>query len=92
MKTINENLIESFQGLIELCQPVLVGPSTPLSPIMYNYGIDVLSGTIVIDPQAVITGKGSAANRRTVSGKGHTARHQNFSIIPWQGIRNRSLC
>jgi uncharacterized protein len=53
---------KTFQGLIELCQPqacvVLVGPSTPLSPIMYDYGIDVLSGTIVTDPHAVLMGIG----------------------------------
>lgn len=53
---------KTFQGLVELCQPrarvVLVGPSTPLSPIMYDYGVDVLSGTIVTDPHAVMTGIG----------------------------------
>lgn len=53
---------KTFQGLIELCQPqarvILVGPSTPLSPIMYDYGVDVLSGTIVTDPQTVMTGIG----------------------------------
>lgn len=53
---------KTFQGLIELCQPqarvILVGPSTPLSPIMYEYGIDVLSGTIVTNPQEVLTGIG----------------------------------
>jgi uncharacterized protein len=53
---------KTFQGLIELCQPearvILVGPSTPLSPVMYEYGIDILSGTIVTDPQAVLIGIG----------------------------------
>jgi len=53
---------KTYQSLIELCQPqtrvVLVGPSTPLSPVMYDYGIDVLSGTIVTDPQEVLTGIG----------------------------------
>lgn len=53
---------KTFQGLIELCQPqarvVLVGPSTPLSPVMYDHGVDVLSGTIVTDPQTVMTGIG----------------------------------
>jgi uncharacterized protein (DUF4213/DUF364 family) len=53
---------KTFQGLIKLCQlqarVVLVGPSTPLSPVMYEYGIDVLSGTIVTNPQEVLTGIG----------------------------------
>jgi uncharacterized protein len=50
----------TFQGLIDLCRPdarvVLIGPSTPLSPVLYDYGIDILSGTIVTNPQAVLTG------------------------------------
>ena len=51
---------KTFQGLIDLCRSdarvVLIGPSTPLSPVLYEHGIDVLSGTIVTDPQVVLTG------------------------------------
>ena len=51
---------KTFQGLIELCRPdahvVLIGPSTPLSPILHDYGIDVISGTIVTDPKATLLG------------------------------------
>ena len=51
---------KTFQGLIDLCRSdarvVLIGPSTPLSPLLYEHGIDVLSGTIVTDPQVVLTG------------------------------------
>lgn len=53
---------KTFQGLIELCRSdarvILVGPSTPLSPVMFDYGIDILSGTIVTDPQAALIGIG----------------------------------
>jgi uncharacterized protein (DUF4213/DUF364 family) len=53
---------KTFQGLVDLCRPdarmILIGPSTPLSPVMYDYGIDILSGTIVTDPQAVLRGIG----------------------------------
>ena len=52
----------TFQGLIELCRPdarvLLIGPSTPLSPVLYDYGVDILSGTIVTDPQAALLGIG----------------------------------
>ncbi len=65
---------KTFQGLIELCQPqarvVLVGPSTPLSPILYDYGIDILSGTIVTDPQEVLTGIGQGISFHQLRQKG----------------------
>jgi uncharacterized protein len=51
---------KTFQSLIDLCRPdakvVLLGPSTPLSPVLYTHGVDVLSGTIVIDPQKTLLG------------------------------------
>lgn len=50
----------TFDGLVSLCRPdaavMMIGPSTPLSPILYDYGIHILSGTIVEDPQRTITG------------------------------------
>jgi len=52
----------TFQDLVDLCRPdaqvLLVGPSTPLSPVLYEHGIDILSGAIVTDPEAAITGIG----------------------------------
>lgn len=32
---------------------VLVGPSTPLTPLMFRHGIHLLAGTVVVDPKAV---------------------------------------
>jgi uncharacterized protein (DUF4213/DUF364 family) len=53
---------KTFQGLLELRQPhteiMLLGPSTPLSPLLYEYGITTLSGTIVLDTQATVFGIG----------------------------------
>lgn len=46
----------TLENLLDLCRPdarlLLLGPSTPLSPILYDYGFDLLSGSIVssIDP------------------------------------------
>ncbi|HVN15776.1 MAG TPA: DUF364 domain-containing protein [Anaerolineales bacterium] len=59
---------KTFQGLIDLCRPdttvILVGPSAPLSPVMYDYGIDVLFGTIVTDPQSALLGVGQGISLR----------------------------
>jgi uncharacterized protein len=53
---------KTFQGLMSLCKAdatvVLIGPSTPLSPVLFDFGIDVISGTIVVDPKAALMGIG----------------------------------
>jgi uncharacterized protein len=53
---------KTFNNLISLCRPdarvILLGPSTPLTPILYDFGINILSGTIVNDPQNTLTGIG----------------------------------
>jgi len=35
---------------------MLLGPTTPLSDILFDYGIDILSGSIVTDQDAVLRG------------------------------------
>lgn len=46
----------SMSSLLKLCPPgvpvVVLGPSTPLSPILFDYGISYLSGSIITDPEA----------------------------------------
>jgi uncharacterized protein (DUF4213/DUF364 family) len=48
----------TFEGLIKLCRPeafvLVLGPTTPLSPVLFNYGVDVISGTLVTDPETVL--------------------------------------
>ncbi|NIO72626.1 MAG: hypothetical protein GTN71_27310, partial [Anaerolineae bacterium] len=39
----------TFEELIGLCRPeafvLVLGPTAPLSPVLFNYGVDVISGT-----------------------------------------------
>jgi len=48
----------TFEEVLALRKPgakvLLLGPSTPLSPLLFKHGIDVLSGTVVKEPDRVI--------------------------------------
>jgi uncharacterized protein (DUF4213/DUF364 family) len=33
---------------------VMVGPTSPLSPVLFNWGVDVVSGTKVVEPEKVL--------------------------------------
>ena len=59
-------------GLLELIAPgayrMMLGPSTPLSPVLFDYGFDALSGSIVVDRGQVLKCIGQGANFRQISG------------------------
>ena len=48
----------TIEGLLKLCRRdtlvLVLGPSTPLSPLLFNYGISILSGSRVVDEEAAI--------------------------------------
>jgi uncharacterized protein len=56
----------TMQGLLDLCSPkatvIVLGPSTPLSPVLFEHGVHMLCGSIVekIDPvlEKVAAGEG----------------------------------
>ncbi|HEY46918.1 MAG TPA: DUF364 domain-containing protein [Anaerolineae bacterium] len=60
----------TLEGLLTLCKPealvMVLGPSTPLSPILYDYGVDMLSGSIVAEIEPVLRAVSQGANFRQV--------------------------
>jgi uncharacterized protein (DUF4213/DUF364 family) len=66
-------LNHTFDDLIALCRPesfvVVLGASTPLSPILLDRGVDAISGTKVVDVPAVLRAVGEGATFRQIPGK-----------------------
>jgi uncharacterized protein (DUF4213/DUF364 family) len=66
MALINRTL----EPLLELCAPealvVVLGPSTPMSPVLFEYGIDILAGSQVIDIEGVLRAVCQGGNFRQV--------------------------
>lgn len=66
MTLINNTL----EGLLGLCSPeafvILLGPSTPLTPLLFDHGVDVLSGSVVTDIEPVLRTVSQGGNFRQV--------------------------
>jgi uncharacterized protein len=62
----------TLDQLLALCQPealvVVLGPSTPLSPVLFQHGANLISGTKVIDEAAVLRTVGQGATFQQVKG------------------------
>ncbi len=62
----------TLDPLLELCRPdamvMLLGPTTPLSPVLFGHGVDMLSGARVVDEAAVLRTVSQGASFRQVQG------------------------
>jgi uncharacterized protein len=62
----------TLDRLLALCRPdalvMVLGPSTPLSPVLFDHGADLISGSRAIDEQAVIRTVGQGATFQQVEG------------------------
>ncbi|MCS7260742.1 MAG: DUF364 domain-containing protein [Anaerolineae bacterium] len=60
----------TFEELVALCRPdalvLVLGPSTPMSPVLFDYGVHILSGSLVEDIDAVLCAVSEGANFRQV--------------------------
>jgi hypothetical protein len=74
-------LNHTFDDLLGLCRPesfvLLLGPSTPLSPLLLQAGVDALSGTIVDDAERVLRSVGQGATFRQIK------RNGGLRLLTW---------
>ena len=64
----------TFEGLMSLRSPealvLVLGPSTPLSPVLFDHGVHLLSGSVVEDIESVLRAVSQGANFRQVHRQG----------------------
>ena len=62
----------TLDGLLALCSPdalvMMLGPSTPLSPVLFDHGVTILSGARIVDEAAVLRTIGQGASFPQVEG------------------------
>jgi uncharacterized protein (DUF4213/DUF364 family) len=60
----------TFEELMGLCRPeafiLVLGPTTPLSPVLFDYGASVISGTLVTDSETVLRYVSQGASFRQI--------------------------
>ena len=62
----------TLDGLLTLCRPastvMILGPSTPLSPVLFEHGAEILSGTQVADEAALLRTVAQGASFQQIDG------------------------
>ncbi len=61
----------TFEDLMSLCKNkfvVMVGPTSPLSPVLFDYGVDVISGIRVVRPERMLACITEGAMFRQIEG------------------------
>jgi len=62
----------TLEGLLELCRTdalvMILGPSTPLSPVLFEHGVSIIAGSRVINEDAVLHAIGQGATFQQVKG------------------------
>lgn len=62
----------TIERLLGICNPkayvVILGDTAPLSPVLFDYGIDAISGTKVVEPETVLRCVSQGATFRQIKG------------------------
>jgi hypothetical protein len=62
----------TLEHLLELCSPrayvVILGDTAPLSPLLFDYGVDAVCGTAVVDTEQALRCVSQGANFRQIRG------------------------
>jgi uncharacterized protein (DUF4213/DUF364 family) len=62
----------TIEKLLKLCRPqayvVIIGDSAPLSPVLFDHGINAISGTKVTDPQLALNCVSQGATYQQIKG------------------------
>ena len=62
----------TLDHLLGLCSPaayvIIIGDTAPLAPVMFDYGVDAVSGTRVVDTDLALRCVGEGANFRQIKG------------------------
>ncbi|MFZ0534468.1 MAG: DUF364 domain-containing protein [Anaerolineales bacterium] len=67
--TLVNHTLDNLLGLcLSSALVMTLGPSTPLSPVLFNHGVSILSGSRIIDEAAVLRTVGQGATFRQVEG------------------------
>lgn len=70
--TASSLINHTMDDLLNLCDPdalvMILGPSTPLSPVLFNHGANIIAGSRVRDESAVLHSIGQGATFQQVTG------------------------
>ena len=62
----------TIEHLLSLCRPeayvVVLGGTAPLSPVLFDYGVNAISGTKVVEPEVVLRCVSQGATFRQIKG------------------------
>jgi len=71
----------TLERLLELCSPrayvVILGDTAPLSPLLFDYGVDAVCGTVVVDTELALRCVSQGATFRQIKGTRRLALEKN---------------